>query len=195
MTATAQPRVRAAAATAATAAVPRPDAPRLPDGPERNRPPLRVVRPEEAARRSRRRRARLVAVSSVLLVGLSLFGVVVAHVVLTQNQFELQKVKRQAAEEQARYERLRLQVAELESPSRIVAAAQERLGMVPPPSVKYLTPKADAAAPAIPPGAAGTRPAGAGMQAAAGDTADDGADGEEAMNDWSTVKRQLGSRP
>jgi len=162
MTATAQPRARVAAAPARQ--------------PETRRPPLRVVRPEERSTRSQRRRTRLAVAAGVAFLGLSLFGVVVAHVVLTQNQFELQRMQRQAATEQARYERLREQVAELESPSRIVAAAQERLGMVPPPSVKYLTP-AKALGPTTP-----TPAKGAGG-------------GQQAMSDWSQVKHRLGTRP
>jgi cell division protein FtsL len=162
------------AATAAAVAVPA----RAPKAAPK-RPPLRVVGPGERAARDHRSRARLVAVSTVLLVAVALFGVVVAHVVLTQNQFRLEKLQRQAAEQQARYERLRLQVAEMESPERVVAAAQERLGMVPPPTVKYLTP-AKAAAP--PPAAS----------ANAGKVADDD---EQAMTEWSVVKRELGSRP
>jgi cell division protein FtsL len=147
------------------------------------RPPLRVVGPGEKAARDHRSRARLVAVSTVLLVAVALFGVVVAHVVLTQNQFRLEKLQRQAAEQQARYERLRLQVAEMESPERIVAAAQERLGMVSPPTVKYLTP-AKAAAPPATAQATGDK--------AKAKTQDDD---EQAMTDWSVVKRELGSRP
>jgi cell division protein FtsL len=168
MTATAQPRARVAAA---------PERAPL-RSPETRRPPLRVVTPGERSARSHRRRTRLAVAGGVAFLAASLFGVVVAHVVLTQNQFELQRLQRQSATEQARYERLREQVAELESPSRIVAAAQERLGMVPPPSVKYLTP-----ARAIGPAASST----ATTVKAGGD--------EQAMTDWSTVKRDLGRRP
>lgn len=75
-----------------------------------------------------------------LAVLVSLLGLVASHVVLTQGQFRLDVLRTRTASEQERYERLRLKVAELESPSRIVAAAQERLGMVPPPSVTYLSP-------------------------------------------------------
>jgi cell division protein FtsL len=150
------------------------------------RPPLRVVAPGERAARDHRSRARLVAVSTVLLVAMALFGVVVAHVVLTQNQFRLEKLQRQAAEQQARYERLREQVAELESPARVVSAAQERLGMVAPPTVKYLTPT-KAAAPA--PAAGGSGSAASAKQDKEAD------DDEQAMTDWSVVKRELGSRP
>ena len=101
----------------------------------RTSPPLHVVRPAP-----RRRRARLVTFLVSLAVVVSLFGLVASHVMLTQGQFRLEGLRSRASAEQARYERLRLQVAELESPSRIVATAQERLGMVPPPSVTYLSP-------------------------------------------------------
>jgi cell division protein FtsL len=101
----------------------------------RTPPPLRVVRPAP-----RRRRARLLTVLVSIVVMASLFGLVASHVLLTQGQFRLDRLRSRAAAEQARYERLRLQVAELESPSRVVATAQERLGMVPPPTVTYLSP-------------------------------------------------------
>ncbi|HEV7888032.1 MAG TPA: cell division protein FtsL [Acidimicrobiales bacterium] len=168
MTATAQ--ARATATAPVRKAAPAHAAPR--------RPPLRVVDPAERSAAAQRRRTRLLATGIVLLVALSLFGVVAAHVVLTQNQFRLQKLQHQAAQEQAKYERLRLQVAELESPARVVAAAQERLGMVPPANVKYLTP-AKSAAPSPKPAKA--------------DSADAG--GQQAMTEWSVVKRHLGTRP
>jgi cell division protein FtsL len=69
-----------------------------------------------------------------------MFGIVSLHVALTQGQFRLERLEARADAQQTRYERLRLQVAELESPDRIVAVAQERLGMVPPPGVTYLSP-------------------------------------------------------
>jgi cell division protein FtsL len=150
-------------------------APAPPPPPPKARPPLRVVRPEETRRAvDRRRRARVLTALAVVFVVASLFGLVSSHVVLTQGQFRLEQLERKAADEQARFERLRLQVAQLESPERIVAAAQERLGMVPPPGVKYLSPvgPADGSAPARP--------------------ADDSL---AAGEDWTTVKRHLASRP
>jgi len=195
MTATASSSARAAA-TAAAQPVRRPAHAPAPAAPKR--PPLRVVQPGERTAGAQRRRARLLVLSAVVVVAVGLFGAVVAHVVLTQNQFKLERLQRQAAEQQARYERLRLQVAELESPARIVAAAQERLGMVPPPTVKYLTP-AKAEPPAIGPT---TAAASEGTDDTAGTTTAAGAssragqgDDEAAMNEWSDVKRQLGSRP
>lgn len=114
--------------------------PALKEAPPRPRPPLRVVPPDYVPPRVRRRRARLFATGVAALVGLGLFGIAALHVVLTQGQFELQRLEARAEQQQARYEQLRLQVAELESPERIVAVAQERLGMVSPPGVTYLSP-------------------------------------------------------
>jgi cell division protein FtsL len=174
MTATQYDRTAAATAAARPAPAPAPAPSRSP------RPPLRVVEGEAAPRPvDRRRRARLrVAVTMVVVVG-GLFGLVASHVVLTQGQFRLQQVESRASEAQARYERLRLQVAALESPERIVAAAQERLGMVPPPGVKYLSPTGVSEQPA------GN---GAGATPGKGQVA-------EGPEDWSAVKRHLASQP
>lgn len=163
-------------ATATAAAPARRPAPASAPAPARKpRPPLRVVTPEETRRVDRRKRARLrIAVGVFVVVG-GLFGLVASHVVLTQGQFRLQQLEKKAAESQARYERLRLQVAELESPERIVAAAQERLGMVPPPGVKYLSPTGVAERPSS------SAPAAAG--------------GKTATPDWTAVKPHLASKP
>lgn len=109
---------------------------------------LRVVPDGALTPRARRRRARLWCAGIVALVAASLFGVVFFHVLLTQGQLQLDHIETRAAAEQARNERLRLEVAELQSPDRIVAAAQQQLGMVPPARVTYLSPS-------------GARPAGA----------------------------------
>ncbi|HET7489091.1 MAG TPA: cell division protein FtsL [Acidimicrobiales bacterium] len=151
---------------------------RLPGRPERRiedpadvGPGLHVVDAPTRAPLSHRARARVTAVLLLVVVGAALFGLVTSHVALTQGQFRLDEMRRQAGDEQDRYERLRLQVAELESPQRIVAAAQERLGMVPPPGVTYLSP--------------------VGPVADAGGKDVDHPDTEA----WSSVKRQLASRP
>ena len=110
-------------------------------------------------------------VAAAVVGALCLFGVVVFHVLLTQNQFRLDKLQEQSIERQAEYDRLRLQVAELESPDRIIAAAQT-LGMVSPPKVTYLAPTieepGDTDTPAL--------------------TADQASGGESS---WSTVKPHL----
>ncbi|HVF74363.1 MAG TPA: hypothetical protein VM938_04890 [Acidimicrobiales bacterium] len=143
----------------------------------KQRPPLRVVKPEDNRQVDRRRRARLRIGFMVLVAVGGLFGLVASHVVLTQGQFRLQRVEANAAEQQAQYERLRLQVAELESPQRIVAAAQERLGMVTPPGVRYLSPT--------------------GVNGGPPPTAGKGAREHAAPQspDWTAVKPHLASRP
>ncbi len=109
----------------------------LPDVEERR---LRLVRAGELSPRARRRRNRLIAFGVSVMLCAGLFGVVAFHVVLTQGQLELDQLHDTADAQQALYDRNRLLVAELESPERIVKVAQERLGMVPPPDVTYLSP-------------------------------------------------------
>ena len=139
---------------------------------------LRVLRDGE---RTEAEQARLVRGAVVLVVAvgaLVLFGVVVFHVLLTQNQFRLDKLQEESIDRQAEYDRLRLQVAELESPDRIVAAAHD-LGMVTPPKVTYLAPTVEET-PAADDDTRSTHRSGAG--------AGEGSGGETS---WSTVKPHL----
>lgn len=113
----------------------RPDAPK---------PRLRLVdntRLEQAVRRRRVRR--LVAVAAVLAVA-SLIALAGTHAMLVSNQVRLDALEQQAAEAQARHQALRLEVATLEDPARVVSVATERLGMVAPETVTYLEPVATA---------------------------------------------------
>lgn len=99
---------------------------------------LRVVPPAERVRR------RLTPATGVLCTGLlfvTLFAIAIAHALLVQGQIRLDGFDTQLSAEQARYEALRKDVAEMESPSRVVAAAQE-LGMVAPDDLVYLQPTA-----------------------------------------------------
>ena len=123
------------------ATAPRPAPRPRPQAAPAAQPRLRVVPPDYVSPRARRRRARRLLVAASTLAVLGLLGVATLHVVLSQGQFRLERLDARAGQEQERYERLRLEVAELESPARVVAAAQERLGMVPPPAVTYLSPK------------------------------------------------------
>lgn len=102
---------------------------------------LRLVPPPGyRSPRSRRRRARLAASALAALAATVVFGLVAFQVVLSEGQVRLEQLRRRAAAEQERYDRLRLEVAELESPGRVIAMAQQRLGMVAPPGVTYLSP-------------------------------------------------------
>lgn len=68
------------------------------------------------------------------------FGVAISQVIVAQNQDRLDKLNHRVNAAQQRYEKLRYQVAQLESPERIVAAAQARLHMVEPDHVNYVPP-------------------------------------------------------
>lgn len=118
---------------------PRP-APRRDAAPRR--PGLRVVPPA----RRRLRTGPTVVLGGLLAFGIA-FGLVVAQALLVQGQQRLDDLERRTAEATRTQQELRLQVAELESPARVVAAAED-LGMVPPAGVTYLTPSGAVTVPA-----------------------------------------------
>lgn len=140
---------------------------------------LRVVEAPTLTPAERRRRARLLLTGGVGLALAVVFGLVYMHVVLAQRQFAIDHLNTQVAKEQASYQSLRLQVAQLGSPQNIISTAEGQLGMVQPGSVTYLTPstRVGAAAPA------GTAAQGAPGQAPAGDA------------DWPQIKSQLAGSP
>ncbi|MEY2462250.1 MAG: hypothetical protein QOH64_388 [Acidimicrobiaceae bacterium] len=111
-----------------------------------------------------------------------LFGLVLCHTLLVQNQQRLDRIDTQVREQQALYQRSRLAVAQLEAPARIVAAATQRLHMVPPPGTSYLVPSGTTAAAVDGPSA----PASSADQAKQDQTNQTG-------SEWSTVKPQLGA--
>jgi hypothetical protein len=99
---------------------------------------LRVVAPSERVRR------RVTPAVGVLCTGAlfaTLLAVAVAHTVLVEGQVRLDQLDEQLATEQARYQELRKDVAEMESPDRIVREAHEQ-GMVTPNDLIYLQPPA-----------------------------------------------------
>jgi len=96
--------------------------------------------------RRRRLWVGLIATLSVLTVFFLLLGLAAFQTLLAQGQARLDGLDRTTAEARTRNETLRLQVAQLESPERVLQAAQERLGMVPPAAVTYVMPSAETAA-------------------------------------------------
>jgi cell division protein FtsL len=144
-----------------------------------HRPHLRIVSAEDLTPAGRRRRFRLAVAALSALAVASAFGVVGMHVMLAQNQFALDRLDTKAAKEQAQYERLRLQVDQLESPQRIVAVAKNKLGMQQSGSVTYLTPSA----PLNVPGSSSTGPSKGAPASGSGPA------------NWSTVKPQLVPQP
>lgn len=117
--------------------------------------PLTVV-PDAAPRRRRRAFARTCTALAVVMSAVGLFFVVFLHVLLTQGQADLDRLEARAEAEGAQNRRLRVAVAELESPARVVGVARQRLGMVPPAAVTYLQ-AVDPAAP-LPPIPTGPAP-------------------------------------
>jgi len=181
----APPRPYATHGGAALAAAParRPTARPAPEAQPRH---LRVVGPAERVRR------RLTPATGVLLTGLlfvTLFAIAVAHTLLVQGQIRLDALDAQLTTEQARYQALRKEVAEAESPARVVDAAQA-LGMVAPDDLVYLQPD-DAEISASSDAASSSNPPGRGE----GPTSRAGTDGEvravDAPSGWSTMKPLL----
>lgn len=108
------------------------------DGSDRARD-LRVVRPTRA--RLGLRLSPRAGVVLTVLAFVALFAVAVCHALLIEGQASVDELDRDVAAEQARYEELRLEVAELKSPARIRTEATERLGMVPGGERVWLTPE------------------------------------------------------
>lgn len=101
---------------------------------EREARQLRLVR-QQARRRAGRRR--LFVSGGITLAAAVCMALVALHVLIAENQFTLDRLQQQTSAQQATYEKLRLSVAELESPYRIVSVA-EGLGLQAPASVTYL---------------------------------------------------------
>lgn len=116
--------------------VPHPRLPRsAPDG--RDRPTLQLI--EDPRRRVRRG---LLAIAGTVLVFVLLFGNVVFHNMLVSGQRRLDRMSGEVQERRAEQARLRLLVAQLESPERIVSRAQ-RQGMRVPEKTRWVKPPAD----------------------------------------------------
>lgn len=136
---------------------------------EQERPALKVV-----PRRVRRRRAGVVLSLGVATLFALMLGLVAFQARIAQDQLRLDRVESDLREAEAHFAQLRLQVARLESPDRIVAEA-ERLGLQRPgpEEISYLAP---------PPGVAAEVLAAGGPQPAAGPA------GTGDVSDWSNLK-------
>ncbi|MFN8035897.1 MAG: hypothetical protein U0V73_08190 [Acidimicrobiia bacterium] len=172
----AAPRLRHATRRGATAA-----APRRSDqaAPARPRPKhLSVV---DRALLHRRRRVRaVVMLTGLVSVALLLAGVSL-HVKLAESQFRLDHLNARVSAEQLRYERLRLEVAQLSAPDRIVSTAKQQLGMVQPQQTTFLGANLPTTT---------TTPAGASTSATAAD-----ATAATLSQSWPKVKENLAARP
>ncbi len=86
------------------------------------------------------------AVVLTVLAFVALFAVAVCHALLIQRQAAIDELEADVAADQARYEELSLDVAQLKSPDRIKTEATQELGMVPAGEVVWLTPEEPAPA-------------------------------------------------
>lgn len=139
---------------------------------------LRVVEPRKLTPAERRRRAHFLLGGGVTLLVAVVFGLVYMHVVLAQRQFAIDRLNTKVHDQQAQYQTLRLQVAQLGSPQNIIATAEGQLGMVQPASVNYLTPNQSVGSPP-----SGSQRSASSTQAPAGDA------------DWPQIKSQLAGSP
>lgn len=106
--------------------------------PRRNPRPGRHLRP--IAPPTRRRSPAVPVLVGTGIVLTALFALAVMHALLIGGQIRTDDVQRAVASETEEVHRLRLRVAELESPDRVLEVARDRLGMVPPTEVGYLLP-------------------------------------------------------
>lgn len=105
-----------------------------------SRPHLRLVGAEPRERRI----TRLLTGALVVAVFATLFAIVALRVLLAQGQVDVDRLTTAIEGEQTAQQDLRMTVAELESPGQIVATARQRLGMVTPATVIYLSPPSGA---------------------------------------------------
>jgi hypothetical protein len=102
------------------------------------RPDLRVVAPAR-----RRRPGWQVGTLAGALLFVALFAIAGAHTLIVQQQRHIDDVNGRITEAEERAEVLRTDLAELESPERIVREAKETLGMIEAPAQVYLQPRPD----------------------------------------------------
>ena len=113
-------------------------APQTAPAPRPRRRPGRHLRP--VARPTRRRSPAVPVLVGAGMVISALFALAVMHALLIGGQLRLDGMQREVAAETEEIRRLRLRVAELEAPDRVLDVARRRLGMVQPGEVGYLAP-------------------------------------------------------
>jgi len=106
-------------------------------GPEAEEQPRHLHLLEKRARTPRQYWRFWLALLGAAAAALCL-GLVGLHALIAQDQFQLDRLQAQVSAAQTSYEKLRLQVAQLEAPARIVSVAESHLGMRQPGSITYL---------------------------------------------------------
>jgi len=135
-------------------------------------PALRVV-----PRHIRRRRAGVVIATGVVIVFAVMLGLVAFQAKIAQDQLRIDRMERDLDGAEGQLSRLRLQIAQLQAPERVVAEAQ-KLGLQRPgpDQIRQITPKAEAVGEVLAAGgpSLGVRPGGSGN-----------------LDDWSELKPLL----
>ncbi|MBW3573801.1 MAG: hypothetical protein KY450_02905 [Actinobacteria bacterium] len=144
------------------------------------RAPLRLVDDSRLQQAARQRRRRRLVTAAAVFAGLAFLALAGSHAYLVTNQVRIDELQERVEEAQARHQVLRLQVATLEAPDRIVSVATDELGMVEPDAVTFVAP-VDAAAASAPPTDVVVRPGAA-----------QGSPPTAAPPSWGTVKPYLG---
>jgi hypothetical protein len=96
-----------------------------------------VVKARRSSKKAQQARIRRTIVGSVVVLVAGLVVAVGFHVALAQGQLQLDHNRGVAAEEQARYEKLRVDVATVAAPARVLERAKA-LGLVEPDSITFL---------------------------------------------------------
>lgn len=96
-----------------------------------SRPALRVVQPDERAP-GRGRSTVVLTLVLLTIVFLAVFGLVVFQTVIVQTQSEIDELDSRIADSREEIDQLDIDIAELESPERILAEATGPLGMISP---------------------------------------------------------------
>jgi cell division protein FtsL len=132
--------VRTPPATRARATAPRPAAPTLRRAEPRRAEPRRVA-PRVVPASARHTFRRLLVLAVVVGVAM-VFAAVVLQALLVSGQGSLDDLERRIATQEQLLVNQQLEITRLESPTRVVGAAQERLGMAAPTEIVYLRPSA-----------------------------------------------------
>lgn len=158
---------------------------------------LRVVEPGTLSPAQRRRRARAMLMAFIGAASFIGFALVYLHVVLAQRQFGIDRLDAKVQQEQAAYQNLRLQVAQLGSPAQIISTAVGQLGMVQPSGVTYLAPPAGTSSSAAPPAPAssGISPSTVAPLGAVPPAGNSTVPAPAGDANWPTIKSQLAGLP
>jgi hypothetical protein len=98
-----------------------------------------LVKTDAPDRHNAKAHSRRYFVLSLSAILVAMFVLIGGHVLLAQNQATLDQLRREVTENRNQYDAVRLEVAQLRSPDRIISEA-EALGLREPKTVQYVQP-------------------------------------------------------